>query len=146
MVPLLFLRTFGEVHYGFALPSNSPYTTPLSVELLELRNKGEVSRIIDKWMIKKTPCKPLDEAENMGTLFGLIMAHFTNKKTSLLMMLRLSNLGEAKTCARGKTSGENERRLGRGGEVIKGWECILNGYVNKIAEVAAGGYRILCAK
>ncbi|XP_078368663.1 glutamate receptor ionotropic, kainate 2-like isoform X2 [Oculina patagonica] len=53
--------TFGEAHYGFALPTNSPYTAPLSIEMLELRNKGEVSRIIDKWMIDKTPCKALDE-------------------------------------------------------------------------------------
>jgi len=52
---------FGEAHYGFALPTNSPYTAPLSIEMLELRNKGEISRIIDKWMIDRTPCKALDE-------------------------------------------------------------------------------------
>ena len=70
MVPLLLHRAFGEAHYGFALPRNSPYTSPLSVELLELRNKGEFSRLINKWMFKKTPCKLLDDAENMGTFLG----------------------------------------------------------------------------
>lgn len=54
---------FGEAHYGFALPTNSPYTAPLSIEMLELRNKGEISRIIDKWMIDRTPCKALDEED-----------------------------------------------------------------------------------
>lgn len=64
----LFLRKFGEAHYGFALPTNSPYTAPLSIEMLELRNKGEISRIIDKWMIDRTPCKALDEDDTTGTL------------------------------------------------------------------------------
>lgn len=69
----LFLRTFGEAHYGFALPTNSPYTAPLSIELLELRNKGEIARIIDKWMIDRTPCKALDEDDTTGTLILLNM-------------------------------------------------------------------------
>ncbi|XP_048581549.1 glutamate receptor ionotropic, kainate 2 isoform X2 [Nematostella vectensis] len=56
-------RTFGNAHYGFALPKKSPYTNLLSVEILKLVQSGIAKTMIEEWMIERTPCAPLDEAE-----------------------------------------------------------------------------------
>ena len=79
-----FLRKFGEAHYGFALPTNSPYTAPLSIEMLELRNKGEISKIIDKWMIDRTPCKALDEDDATGKLILVNMITLCGRKKRII--------------------------------------------------------------
>ncbi|XP_031560849.1 glutamate receptor 2-like isoform X2 [Actinia tenebrosa] len=56
-------KTIGKMSYGFALPKGSPYRLLINIELLKLQQKGVIKKIIKKWMIDKTPCSLLDDAD-----------------------------------------------------------------------------------
>ena len=45
-----FHRVFGKFGYGFGLPKNSPYTHQFSVKILELRQKGFVKHLRQRWL------------------------------------------------------------------------------------------------
>lgn len=64
-------RTIGQMSYGFALPKGSPYRVLINIELLKMQQKGIIKKLIKKWMIDKTPCPPLDDANNLeeGTVY-----------------------------------------------------------------------------
>lgn len=44
-------RPFGKSGYGFGLQKNSPYNRELSQHILELREKGFIEKLNNKWLV-----------------------------------------------------------------------------------------------
>lgn len=88
-------RVFGKFGYGFGLPKNSPFTHQFSVKILELRQKGFLKLLRERWLqgVCETTLQESSDTSFTGDVLvfkdmaGAFYAVFFGLAFSLIMLL-----------------------------------------------------------